>query len=117
MAQLHVRRGTRIGALFLISRSTFSFTRQCRWASAVWRPATNALPTAFLLASFVANGSAFLAFSILPERRGTRTTRHGQKSIYHLAGIAEGVETIVFMAAFCLFPTHFPILALIFAAL
>jgi phosphatidylglycerophosphate synthase len=84
---------------------------------AVWRPETNALPAAFLLASFVANGSSFLAFSILAERRGMRTTRHGQKSIYYLAGIAEGVETIVFMAAFCLFPTHFPILALIFAAL
>jgi hypothetical protein len=46
-----------------------------------------------------------------------KTTRQGQKSIYYLAGIAEGFETIVFMAAFCLFPTHFPILALIFATL
>jgi phosphatidylglycerophosphate synthase len=84
---------------------------------AVWRPETNALPAAFLLASFVANGSGFLAFSILAEKRGMKTTRQGQKSIYYLAGIAEGFETIVFMAAFCLFPTHFPILALIFAAL
>jgi phosphatidylglycerophosphate synthase len=84
---------------------------------AVWRPETNALPAAFLLASFVANGSAFLAFSILAEKRGMKTTRQGQKSIYYLAGIAEGFETIVFMAAFCLFPTHFPILALIFATL
>jgi phosphatidylglycerophosphate synthase len=84
---------------------------------AVWRPETNALPAAFLLASFVANGSAFLAFSILAEKRGMKTTRQGQKSIYYLAGIAEGFETIAFMAAFCLFPTHFPILALIFATL
>jgi phosphatidylglycerophosphate synthase len=84
---------------------------------AVWLPETNALPAAFLLASFVANGSAFLAFSILAEKRGMKTTRQGQKSIYYLAGIAEGFETIVFMAAFCLFPTHFPILALIFATL
>lgn len=84
---------------------------------AVWRPETNALPAAFLLASFLANGSAFLAFSILAEKRGMKTTRQGKKSIYYLAGIAEGFETIVFMAAFCLFPTHFPILALIFATL
>ena len=84
---------------------------------AVWRPETNALPAAFLLASFVANGSAFLAFSILAEKRGMKTTRQGQKSIYYLAGIAEGFETAVFMAAFCLFPTRFPILALIFATL
>ena len=81
------------------------------------RPETNALPAAFLLASFVANGSAFLAFSILAEKRGMKTTRQGQKSIYYLAGIAEGFETAVFMAAFCLFPTRFPILALIFATL
>ena len=31
---------------------------------AAWNPDSNALPAAFLLASFVANGSAFLAFSI-----------------------------------------------------
>jgi len=84
---------------------------------AAWRPEENALPAAFLLASFVANGSAFLAFSILAEKRGMRTTRQGHKSIYYLAGIAEGFETIVFMTAFCLFPSRFPILALIFATL
>src|SRR5262249_39458779 len=72
---------------------------------------------AFLLASFVANGSAFLAFSIMAEKRGITTTRQGQKSIYYLAGIAEGFETIAFMIAFCLFPTAFPILAIIFATL
>ena len=84
---------------------------------AAWRPDANALPAAFLLASFVANGSAFLAFSILAEKRGMRTTRQDHKSIYYLAGIAEGFETIVFMTAFCLFPSRFPILALIFATL
>ena len=84
---------------------------------AAWRPDANAFPAAFLLASFVANGSAFLAFSILAEKRGMRTTGQGHKSIYYLAGIAEGFETIVFMGAFCLFPSSFPILALIFATL
>ena len=84
---------------------------------AAWNPDSNALPAAFLLASFVANGSAFLAFSIMAERRGMVTTRHGQKSIYYLAGIAEGFETICFMVAFCIFPSAFPILALVFATL
>jgi phosphatidylglycerophosphate synthase len=37
---------------------------------AAWSPQANALPSAFLLASFVVNGSAFLAFSIMAERRG-----------------------------------------------
>jgi phosphatidylglycerophosphate synthase len=84
---------------------------------AAWNPDSNALPAAFLLASFVANGSAFLAFSIMAERRNMVTTRHGQKSIYYLAGIAEGFETICFMVAFCIFPSAFPILALAFATL
>jgi phosphatidylglycerophosphate synthase len=84
---------------------------------AIWSPHANALPAALLLASFVANGSAFLAFSIMAERRGMITTRQGQKSIYYLAGLAEGFETIAFMIAFCLFPSSFPILAIIFASL
>src|SRR5262249_59766601 len=79
-------------------------------------PQANAFPGAFLLASFVANGSAFLAFSTLAEKRGL-TARQGRKSIYYLAGIAEGFETVAFMIAVCLFPTAFPILAIIFAIL
>jgi phosphatidylglycerophosphate synthase len=84
---------------------------------AAWSPHTNALPAAFLLASYVANGSAFLAFSIMAEKRGLTTTRQGQKSIYYLAGLAEGFETICFMVACCLFPAAFPVLATAFAAL
>jgi hypothetical protein len=39
--------------------------------------------------------------------------RHGP----YLSGIAEGFETIAFVVAFCLWPTWFPLLAIIFAAL
>jgi len=86
-------------------------------AFAVWNEAANALPAAFLLASFVANGSSFLAFSTLAEKRGLMTTTHQQTSIYYLAGMMEGAETIAFMAAFCLFPRAFPVLATTFAIL
>ncbi len=81
------------------------------------RDDANALPAAFLLASFLANGSAFLAFSVLAEKRGVATTDQGQKSIYYLAGLAEGFETVAFMIAVCLFPAAFPLLATIFAVL
>jgi phosphatidylglycerophosphate synthase len=84
---------------------------------AIWSPHTNALAAAVLLSSYVANGSAFLAFSILAERRGMITSRQGQKTIYYLAGIAEGFETIVFMVAVCLFPSAFPTLAIVFATM
>jgi phosphatidylglycerophosphate synthase len=82
-----------------------------------WHAPANTLPAAFLLAGFVANGSAFLAFSVMAERRGLTTDTQGKKSIYYLAGLAEGFETIVFMVAACLFPQAFPALALIFAIL
>ena len=84
---------------------------------AAWSPQTSALAAAFLLASYVANGSAFLAFSIMAEKRGLTTTAQGQKSIYYLAGLSEGFETIVFMVACCLVPAAFPILATAFAVL
>jgi phosphatidylglycerophosphate synthase len=84
---------------------------------AVWNAPANALPAAFLLASYIANGCAFLAFSTLAERRGLVTERQGLKSIYYLAGLAEGFETIVFMMAVCLLPEAFALLATIFAVL
>jgi phosphatidylglycerophosphate synthase len=86
-------------------------------AFAIHDARANALAAAFLLASFLANGSAFLAFSIMAERRGLTTMRHGHKSIYYLAGIAEGFETIVFVTAFCVWPEWFTHLAIAFATL
>jgi phosphatidylglycerophosphate synthase len=73
-------------------------------AFAVYDPSSNALGAALLLASFLANGSVFLAFAILAEKRALVSEFRGSKSIYYLGGIAEGSETIAFFAAFCLFP-------------
>lgn len=83
---------------------------------ATFNPQANALAAAFLLASFIANGCAFLAFAVMADRRGLKTGRGG-KSIPFLAGLAEGFETIAFFAAFCLLPALFPVLAAAFAAL
>jgi phosphatidylglycerophosphate synthase len=80
-------------------------------------PAHNALPAAFLIASFLANGAAFLAFAIIAAKRNLTTDTQGAKSIFYLAGLAEGAETIAVFVAFCLWPTAFPWLAAIFAAL
>jgi len=83
-------------------------------AFAVYDPSNNALSAALLLASFLANGSVFLAFAILAEKRALVSNFRDSKSIYYLGGIAEGSETIAFFSAFCLFPSAFPVLALIF---
>jgi len=86
-------------------------------AFAVYDPSSNAFSAALLLASFLANGSVFLAFAILAEKRAADSDFRGSRSIYYMGGIAEGSETIAFFAAFCLFPSAFPDLALIFGVI
>jgi phosphatidylglycerophosphate synthase len=77
----------------------------------------NALAAAFLLASFLVNGAAFLAFTLMAERNHLLTEAQGQKSLYYLTGLAEGGETVAFFVAFCVFPQFFPWLAALFACL
>lgn len=95
----------------------FVFYAAVPLAFAVADAAANALPAAVLLASFLANGAAFLAFAIMAEKRGLHTVVQGQKSLYYALGLIEGTETIAFFCLFCLLPTWFPWLAMIMAAL
>ncbi|MEM1272220.1 MAG: CDP-alcohol phosphatidyltransferase family protein [Pseudomonadota bacterium] len=85
-------------------------------AFALHDPATNALPAAVLVGTFVGAGSSFLAFSIIAEKRGISSQAYPTKGIYYLGGLCEGAETIAVLAAFCLFPSAFPALAWGFAA-
>jgi phosphatidylglycerophosphate synthase len=86
-------------------------------AFAVLDPVRNALAAAALLAAFLVNGATFLAFALMAERLKLTTDAQGKKSIYYLAGLAGGTETIIVFVAFCLVPTWFPLLAVAFAAL
>ena len=86
-------------------------------AFAVADPTQNALPAAVLIATFVGTGSSFLAFSIIAEKRGLAARDYPSKGIYYLGGLTEGAETIAVLAAFCLFPQAFPVIAYVFAAL
>lgn len=100
---------------FLDIALDFIFYGSVPLAFAMLDPWHNALPAASLLASFYANGAVFLAFAIMAERRGLETKLQGTKSLYYLAGLAEGGETIAVFVAFCLFPSAFPWLAALFA--
>jgi phosphatidylglycerophosphate synthase len=100
---------------FLDITLDFAFYGMVPLGFALSDPLSNALPAAFLLASFYVNGAAFLAFAALAGRRGLTTEAQGVKSLYYLAGIAEGTETIAVFAAMCLFPAWFPALATGFA--
>ena len=86
-------------------------------AFAVADPARNALAAACLLAAFLADGAAFLAFAALAAKRGLETRAQGLKSLYYLSGLAEGAETIAVFALACLVPEWFPVLAYAFAAI
>ena len=83
----------------------------------VANPATNALPAAALLASFIGTGSSFLAFAALAEKRGLTDTALPGKSFYFLGGLTEATETITVFAAMCIWPEHFAVLAYGFAGL
>ena len=81
----------------------------------VWmNPDQNAIAGAFLLTSFYFNGTSFLGFAILAEKRGVETSAQGSKSLYYSNGLLEGTETIVFFFVLCLFPAWFAPLAWLF---
>ncbi|MBM9593647.1 CDP-alcohol phosphatidyltransferase family protein [Roseitranquillus sediminis] len=84
----------------------------------VWLdPAANGAAGAFLLTSFYFNGTSFLGFAILAEKRRMRTDVRGVKSLYFTGGLLEGSETIGFFVLLCLVPDWFAPLAWIFGAL
>lgn len=102
---------------FLDIALDFAFYASLPVAFAWHDPEGNGLAAAVLLASFLANGSAFLAYAIMAERRGLETAAQGMKSIYYAKGLAEGFETAAVFAACCLAPAAFPVIAFAFAAI
>ncbi|MBP1885818.1 CDP-alcohol phosphatidyltransferase family protein [Sinorhizobium mexicanum] len=107
-------RGTDFGG-FLDIVLDFAFYGAIPLAFIISDPAANGLAGAFLLFSFYVNGSSFLAYAIMAEKRAMTTSVRGAKSLYFTTGLAEGTETIVVFLAFCLFPGWFPPLAAVFA--
>lgn len=95
----------------------FVFYGSVPMAFAIVDPQANALPAAALLLSYYANGASFLTFAVMAEKAGLKTDAQGQKSLFYLAGAAEGFETILFSCLFCLLPGWFPALAYFFAGL
>lgn len=79
-------------------------------------PGQNGLAGAFLILSFYVNGSSFLGYAILAEKRKLQTNARGVKSLYFTGGLLEGTETIVFFVVICLWPQSFVPLAWGFGA-
>lgn len=80
-------------------------------------PATNGAAGAFLLTAFYFNGTSFLGYAIMAEKKGLETEAQGIKSLYFSNGLLEGTETIGFFILLCLFSGSFPIMAWVFGTL
>ncbi len=102
---------------FLDITLDFLFYAGIPLAFAFCNPEKNALAAAVLLASFIGTGVSFLAFAIMAEKRGEKSTAYPSKAFYYLGGLAEGTETIACFVLMCLFPNWFAVLAYIYAAL
>lgn len=102
---------------YLDIAADFVFYGAIPFAFILLDPEANAIAGAFLLFSFYVNGTSFLGYAILAEKRGMVTRAQGSKSLYYSNGLLEGTETIVFFVLLCLFPGGFAPLAWIFGLL
>ena len=102
---------------FLDISLDFVFYAAVPLAFGIAAPEQNALAAAVLLAAFVVTGTSFLAFAVLAEKRGLKSTSYPSKAFYSLGGLTEGTETIACFLAMCLWPQHFAGLAYVYAAL
>ncbi len=91
--------------------SDFTFYAAVPLAFVLQDPSGHGAAGAFLLAAFYVNGTSFLGYAILAERRGMESTAQGQKSLYFSNGLLEGTETILFFVLLCLLPGAFAPLA------
>jgi phosphatidylglycerophosphate synthase len=107
---------TERGAFLDISLD-FVFYAAVPLAFAALAPAENAMAAAVLLAAFVATGTSFLAFAVMAEKRGLKSTAYPSKSFYYLGGLTEGTETIACFLAMCWWPQHFATIAVVYAVL
>jgi phosphatidylglycerophosphate synthase len=102
---------------FLDISLDFVFYAAIPLAFGIAAPEQNALAAAVLLAAFVVTGTSFLAFAVLAEKRGLKSTSYPTKAFYYLGGLTEGTETIACFLAMCLWPQHFGTLAYFYAML
>jgi phosphatidylglycerophosphate synthase len=86
-------------------------------AFAVADSGPNALAAATLLSAFVGTGASFLAYAIIAEKRGMKSTEYPSKTFYYLGGLTEGTETIACFLAMCWWPQHFAAIAYFYATL
>jgi phosphatidylglycerophosphate synthase len=101
---------------FLDISLDFIFYSTIVFAFIVSHPEQNAIAGGFLMLSFTATGSCFLAFATMASKHNIDNPQYPNKSLHYMGGLAEGFETIVVLCLFCLYPQHFVPIALVYAA-
>ena len=94
----------------------FIFYAAIVFAFALYNPAEYGVYAAFVIFSFIGTASSFLAYAIF-EKEEEEKIKTQKKSFFHLSGLTEGFETIVFIILICLFPQYFPEFSLVFGTL
>ncbi len=102
---------------FLDTTLDFLFYAAIPMAFAFCNPTGNALAATVLLASFIGTGTSFLAYAIIAEKRGDKSTAYPSKGFYYLGGLTEGFETVLCFIAMCIWPQHFAVIAYVYAAM
>ena len=74
----------------------------------------NVWPALLLVSSFTLTAVSFLALAAI---LAGRDMGHAQKSFTYTTGFMEGGETIAAFIMMCVFPSQFPVLAIVFAVL
>lgn len=113
-----IARRTRVSdaGAFLDIALDFIFYAAVPFAFALAMP-ERALAAAYLIFSFVASGSTFLAYAVLAGKRGLSTDLNGKKSFYHIGGLTEGSETFLVFALACIFPGWVSVIFYVFGTL
>jgi phosphatidylglycerophosphate synthase len=107
---------TELGA-FLDITLDFLFYAAVPLAFAMADFEANSKASTALLAAFIGTGTSFLAYAIIAEKRGDKSTAYPSKSFYYLGGLTEGAETIGCFVLMCLWPQYFAVFAYVFAGL
>ena len=79
-----------------------------------WANPANVWPALLLVSSFTLTAVSFLALAAI---LAGRDMGHSRKSFTYTTGFMEGGETIAAIILMCLFPSQFPLLAIVFAVL
>ena len=109
--------GTTDRGAFLDIGLDFLFYGAIPLAFALANPQANALAAAVLLAAFIGTATSFLAYAIIAEKRGLKSTAYPSKAFYYLGGLTEGTETVACFTVMCIWPEHFAPIAYVYAVL